>query len=443
MQTQFGDWSIALGIDWSFPSNLREVRAEKKRRAKDYFVLSSVGSQHWLGFHAPVPGKVYAAALLVAMVKPNAVVYFPVNEYSEGGNTMYSDAWVCAISDGMPVPGYDKVLPIVEARNTAIEWASLFPKAEMVGEISGAQSTLADVIGVVDEGLQSKAIQKKQIAVALLNKHGVSVARIAAVAVLAGVAVACFFGYQAYSDMKRKGAESQLSADDAARQFAMSSQEKARIEAEQKQKLAEFQGQLDAAKISSNLRPSVGALWSGFVTTRQALPVSKNGYKPQSVDCTPTGCRVTWLGAGRFTSAAGKLALPNVERNLTSDLSAVSVFPVVVGTDTMPASSAKTADELRFLFQSHFGLHAKNFQADASQPVVISPPAGLTLPPQTVADVGKWRVQIQGSAAVIDAKIMLGMLAKWPVRVQAIKYQPAASLVELEGEFVFLSDKKE
>lgn len=442
MQTQFGDWSIALGIDWSMPSNAREIRAEKKRRAKEHFVLSSVGGQNWLGFHAPVTGKAYAGALLVAMVKPNAVVYFPCNEYKDGDHIMYSDAWVCAISDGMPVVGYDKVLPLAEARNTAIEWASLFPKAEMIGDIAGAQGTLADVIAVLDDGLQAKAIQKKQIAVALLNKHGVSYGRIAVVAVGGGLLVGSFFAFQAYRDMQRRNAESQLSVEDAARQAAMSVQDKARIEAEQKAKAAAYQVQIDSALRDNAKRTSVAALWAGFAAVRQSLPVSMNGYKPQAVDCTAQQCRVTWQGAGRFTSAAGKMTLPNVERNLTADLSAVSVFPLTVDDDAMPASQARTAEELRFLFQSYFGLHAKSFQAEAMQAVVVNPPAGLAVPPKTVAEVGKWRMQLQGSAAVIDAKTMLGMLAKWPVRVQIIKYQQAAGLVDFEGEYVFLTEKK-
>jgi hypothetical protein len=433
MQTTFGDWTIALGIDWSMPSNAREIRTEKKRRTKQDFVLSSVAGQNWLGFHAPITGKVYAGALLVAMVKPNAVVYCPCDD---------SNAWVCAIYEGMPVVGHDKVLPIAEARNTAVEWSSMFAKAEVIGDIAGARATFADVIAVLDEGLAAKVIQKKQVAVALLNKHGISYRQIAVVALGGCLLVGSFFAFQTYRDIQRRNAASQLSFEDGARQAVMSANGKARIEAEQTAKAAAYKSQIESALRDHTKRTSVAALWSAFVAVRQSLPVSMNGYKPQAVDCTAQHCRVTWQGAGRFTSAAGKLSLPNVERNLTADLSAVSVFPVSVGDDAMPASQARTAEELRFIFQSYFGVHVTSFQADAMQAVLVNPPAGLAVAPKVVAEIGKWRMQIQAVAAVIDAKTMLGMLAKWPARVQMIRYQPAAGLVDVEGEYVFLTEKK-
>lgn len=441
MQTHFQNWSLALGVDWSMPSNAKEIRAEKKRHTKDHFVLSSVAGQNWLGFHPPVVGTVYAGALLVAMVKPNAVVYVPVNPRVEGDQTLYSDAWVCAISDGMPVVGYDKVLPLADARSLAVEWSSLFPKAELVGDLSGAHATLASVIGVIDGGLQAKTIQKKQIAVALLNKQGVSVVRVAMVAAISGLAVATWFSVQAYREMQRKQTESQLALADAVRRATMSAQEKARLEAEQKAKLIAYEQQIAAARQEHKNRIAVGALWSATSAIRHSLPVSMYGYKPQVLDCTAAQCRLTWLGVGKFTSPAGKLRLPNVERNLTPDLLATSVFPLSLSKEGLPSSSVRSGEELRFLLQSQLGMHG-NFTADVPQAVVVQPPAGLSTQPRTVAEVGKWRMQLRGGAALIDTKAMLGMLAKWPVRVQGVKFQ-AGDSVDLEGDFVFMSDQKE
>lgn len=434
MQTQFGDWLIALGVDWSMPSNAGEIRAEKKRRAKDYSVLSSVSGQHWLGFHEPVAGKVYAGALLVAMVKPNAVVFHPIDE----GN-----AWVCAISDGMPVPGrYDQVLPLAEARNTAIEWASLFPKAEMVGDISGAQASLADIFGVLDEGLKAKAIQKKQIAVALLGKNGFSAKRAVGIGLIGIVIAGLAVGGMMYRELQRKQTETQMSLEEAARQASLNAQDKARFESELRAKVTTYQGQIEAARRENEERLSPTALWAAFSVVRQSLPVSSHGYKPQSFECSVQQCRVTWLGAGRFTTAAEKLLLPNVEATLTPDLTANSVFPLTVVKDALPKSQARSADELRFLIQSDFAIHARAVQVEAAQPVTLAPPAGLNVVPEAVAQVGKWHMQVQGGTAVIDAKTIVRMIARWPMRITGIKYQPGSTAFDLDGEFIFLSEKK-
>lgn len=433
MQTELGSWSIALGIDWTMPSDASEVRAEKKMRPKHSHVLmSSATGQRWLGFHEPVSGKVYAGALLVAMVKPNAVVYQPLND---------THAWVCAIRDGMPAPGYDKVLPASEGRNAAIELSSVFQEAEMIGAISGAQASLADVFGVLDEGLSTKSIQKRQIAVALLSTGGHPamkiVAGVAALVIAGGLA----YGVTWYLDVSEQQKNGQLSLEEAARQAMASAQTQARQEAERQAAQASFKGQIEAARIAQNIGPDSIAFWSGVNRIRRAIPHTIRGYKPQSYDCTPQACRVSWLGQGRFVSVADKLKLPNVERNLTSDLMAASVFPMSVGTAQLPRTGAQSADELRFQLQSMFALNLKSFSVDAPVPqsVAALPTAGL--PPVVVAHVGKWRAQMVGSSAVLDVTPILQRMARYPIRVTSIKYQPGPGSVDLEGEFVFMSEQ--
>lgn len=432
MQTQFGNWAIALGIDWTMPGDAREVRAAKKSRQKDASVqMNSVTGQRWLGFHAPASGKVYAGALLVAMVKPNAVVYQPLDE---------NRAWVCAISDGMPVVGHDKILPASEARNTAIEWSSMFPQADMLGELSGAQSSLADVFAVLDEGLESKAIQKKQIAVALLNVSGVSFTRIGLIAGIALLAGGLAYGVTWYLDVRQKQKTGQLTLEQATRQSMASAQDKARQAAQHQASVTAFQAQVAAARAAQCVRNAPLSFWSGVAGVRQRTPLSVRGYRPTAYDCTAQACRVKWLGEGRFVSAADKLFVPNVERNLSADLAATAVVPFSVAKDRLPASRAKSADELRFLLQSNFVMHVRGFTVEAALPQTVNAPPAAGLPPAVVAEVGKWRAQLQGTSALLDAGTVLRMMAKWPIRVTSIKYQPGTGSVDLEGEFVYVGN---
>jgi hypothetical protein len=94
------------------------------------------------------------------------------------------------------------------------------------------------------------------------------------------------------------------------------------------------------------------------------------------------------------------------------------------------------------LIQSALSVHVKSVTVDAAQPVSISAPPAAGAQPVVVAEVGKWRAQLQGSAALLDAGTVLEMMARWPVRVTSVKYQPGASYIDLEGEFVFMSEQK-
>lgn len=440
MQTQFGEWAVALGIDWTMPSDSKEVRAQKKKQAelaehaKDAFVLmTSDTGQRWLGFHAPVAGKVYAGALLVAMVKPNAVVYQPLGD---------GHAWVCAIQDGMPVVRHDKVLPAHEARDTAIAWSSMFPQAEMIGDLQGAQAGLADVLAVLNDGLESKTIKKKELTFALLSTTGLPVGRIALAvgAVVFGAAAA--YGVTWFTDVRDAQSKDKLTLEEAARQSMASAEAKAQVEAAKKAAQATMQTQVEAARAAQASRIVPVSFWSAMTAVRGTVPISLRGYKPQTYECVPATCRVSWLGAGRFVRVADKLLLPNVERNLSAELTATSAYPLVTRQGAMPRSRAESGEELRLLLQSALSVHGKNFTADAPQPVSITAPPAAGLQPVVVAEVGKWKLQMQGASAYLDAGALVELMNRLPMRVTSIKYQPVAHSVELEGEFVFMSELK-
>lgn len=437
MQTRFDEWDVAVGIDWTMPSNTGEARAEKKKKERvgqSSVLMRSDAGQRWLGFHAAVQGKVYAAGPLVGMVKADAVVYQPIGE---------SDAWVCAIQDGMPAPGFDKVLSAAEARNLALEWSSMFSNAVMIGDLEGAWKSIGDVFKVLDDALADKAIQRKQIAVALLSNGGMPVAKIAGFASVLILAGGLSYGVTWYLDVRQAQEDQKLSFEQAARVAMASAQSEAELVAQRQAAVASFKSQVDAAREANGARYSPASLWNALGDVRRKVPYSTRGFRPQSFDCSVSACRVTWLGAGRLVSAADKLHLPNVERRLTDDLTATSVFPVTPVQDQLPAINVASADELRFLIQSALSLHVKGVTTEPAQAQTIPAPPGAGVGPAVVAEVGKWRVQVQGTTALLDTPALLAIAAKLPMRVTAIKYQPGPGSVDLEGEFVFIPDQKD
>ena len=420
-------------MNWSMPISRSEIRSARRRQAKNSCVLSSVGPQHWLGFHEALSGRVYAGALLVGMVKHDAIVFHPVSDDA---------AWVCAIVDGMPVVEFDKVLPLTEARDIAGEWGALFPKAEWLGDIAGAQLSLKNVFDLLDEGLKAKTIHKKQVDATLLRHAHFSPVRVGKVVLKSGAILGLAYGAFLYVQDLRKQTLAEQAARDAQIQAAAKAKIQGEQEAAQRARLAAFQAQVDAVRAQYLERTSLAGLWDAFSDVRRSLPLSLYGYKPQAIECTIEQCRVNWAGAGRLTSVAAKLYLPQVEPNLTPDLLATSVFPHELDQEALPPSQMRSGDDARFLIQSFFALHVKSLRVNAAQPITVAPPAALKSIPETVAQVGTWQIQVQGNTALMDAQAVLDMVAQWPMRLTGIRYQPGARTFELSGDYVFLSASK-
>lgn len=429
MIIEFGSWKVALGMEWVMPTSKAEIRAEKKARAKQNFVFSEASGQYWLGFHSAVTGKVYSAAFLVALVKPNAVVYCPVDD---------AHGWVCAITEGMPVVGYDKILPLSEARSTAIEWSNLFNHAEVVGELSGSQCSVPEVFESLSQELASKTINKGQLAMAMLSGGSISVKRIgvfAGAVFLIGVAA---FGVKVFRETQAKREHEQITLQEAAQQLLAEKMNREKVDAERKALAAAYAAKVAAERTGMRVRVSPWSLWSGVTGVRRSLPVSLYGYKPQTFDCTTDSCRVEWVGSGRFTSPVDKLRLPNVERSMTAELKANSTFGVSSVKDSMPGSRAGNAEELAFVLQSSFAMKGANFQLQPPQPVVVDVPKGMNGAPEIIGHVGKWHASFQGATALLQATEFMQQAARWPIRVSSVKYQSLASIVDVDGEYVFV-----
>lgn len=429
MRVKIGKWSVAFGLDWIMPSSASEARRERKARAKSAYVLAQMDRQQWLGFHPPVKGVAYCGALLVAMVKPNAIVVHPLNE---------DEVWVCAVQDGMPVVGYDQIMPIANGRNTALEWSGLFVKADMVGDFAGAQGSFEDILSQIDQGIANKSIKKKQLAPALLHANGAMARRIAVLVLLMATVAAGVIGFRAYQDIQRRRSQEQSSALDAARAAMAELQGKAKQDGERKAQAAAFQQQVEAARTEQRVRVDPAQLWEAITQVRRSIPFSARGYKPQSIDCGPQSCRVQWIGSGRFVNVADKLLLPNVEPSYTTDLTATSVFPLKVAQGAMPASQPEiaSAEQMRFWLYSALATKYVGINFDPAQPVMLTPPQGTGLQPASVASVGKWHVSM-ASGGLIEAAELARALSRWPVRITAVKFTNG-STVEIDGEYVFV-----
>ncbi len=428
MQMQFGNWIVALGVEWLLPKNKGEIRVAKKSRFKQNMVFVSTEAGDWLGFHAAGAGRLYAGALLVAMVEPNAVVYCPISEEM---------SWICAISEGMPVVGYDEVLPTSEARNKAKDWSNLFANADIIGELSGAKATVQDVLNVLEQELESKSLSKKQLARALLVKNGISIARVVVMGSIVFGVMLLGWGAKTYKEMQERKERDRLSLQEAAKRLLAEKLDQERAYNQQQQALNNLSTKLASAKVALRERVNPALVWGAMSKVRKSLPPSMYGYKQQSYECGADVCKVEWLGGGKFTNAADKLRLPSVERTLSSDLKAISSFHIKGTRDVLPKVNTANIEELAFLIHSKFNAQVQGFALTPAQPVTVEGIKGVK-ESEVIGHIGKWHMTIQGSTALLQVAEITRLMSDWPIRLTNIKYQPMASSFDLDGEYVFV-----
>lgn len=428
MQTQFGNWIVALGVEWLLPKNKSEIRLAKKSRSKQSMVFVSTDVGDWIGFHAAGVGKVYSGALLVAMVEPNAVVYCPINEEM---------SWICAISEGMPVVGYDEVLPTSEARNKAKGWSNLFANADIIGELSGAKATVQDVLSVLEQELESKSLSKKQLAGALLVNNSISVVRIVVMSSIVFGVMLVGWGVKTYKETQERKERDRLSLKEAAKRSFIEKLDYERAYNQQQQALKNLAIKVASEKVAIRERVNPALMWDALTKVRQSLPPSMYGYKQQSYECGTDVCKVEWLGVGKFTNAAGKLSLPGVERSLSNDLKATSSFDIKRKRDVLPRVNAANIEELAFLTHSKFSTQVQGFALKPAQPVTVEGIKGVK-ESEVIGYVGKWHMTIQGATALLQVAEITRLMSDWPIRLTNIRYQPMASSVDLDGEYVFV-----
>jgi hypothetical protein len=429
MQITIGRWSLATGLDWLLPKNAHETSEAKKGRKNDMFVLAGRTHMSWLGFHKNAAPGVHAAALLVGLVRQNAVVLHPVSD------TM---SWVCSIRDGMPTVGRDLVLPHADAENTARDWFGRGDGVTLIGENRGASIRLAAVLAEIEQSL-GKTVRKSQVRAAALKPVAFPIKKaMQAGAAMAIVLVAAFAigRYQSYP-AKETGLESsttnpQQQVEAATRAAEMVHAEKVNKDVQARQ-VAEI-----VARYSSRVSPV--AFWNAVATLRSEIPVSMYGYRPLGQKCTPTSCAVDWRGQGRFVRLSDKLRLPNVEPNYTSEFAATSHFDIQAAPERLPDLKAMSPAALQLMIRSEMAIHYPTAQVADLKDVAVTPPPSTGLQPIVAAHAGSWSVQFTGPTALTSGTALAAALTKLPIALSAINYDKQAQRVEFHGEYAMLAN---
>lgn len=275
--------SLVAGLHWGFHDSRAAHRAEARRLEPSAMVLRQTDEGLLAGWQREPtsrrdPG--YAAALLIGAAHAEAIIFNAL-----GGEL----TWICAIRDGLPLPGTDQVVPNEQADQQLAEFAGYQMHGVIIGSHPAALLTLEAALAVLSAAQWSDA----RLRSARLSLRPALLAG----AVAASVGFALWVGLRPLPQPPVTSpvvTAALIGAPPAVPQTMLqtgpdaASLAKAREEAFQR-----WQGEV----------PEVQALGAQWLDVLRSLPLSHQGYRPVRMQCRVEACTVDWVWrGGRFSA---------------------------------------------------------------------------------------------------------------------------------------------
>jgi len=287
---------LVIGLEWSFHDSRRELRSVLRRDKVTAACIIATEEGLFTGvIKAERPGRSphHAAAILAGRLCPDSLIYHQIDDES---------VWVCAIREGLPLPGTDRICPVADAEQQLAELAGYQSEAVVLGTHPAARQSLEQLLDEPEKTdwqyARLKPVQSQ------------TTVWLTASLIIATVAVA----YQLYDDPSEAMPDLPLLVSSPIELSNIvpekSAPDPARITAARERALLEWQmAQADIGDMSEQ--------WLALLTQ---LPVSHLGYRPVRMNCRLDICIVDWQWNGNRFFAEAMLSLPG-ERVQTSQQS--------------------------------------------------------------------------------------------------------------------------
>lgn len=431
--------SFVMGMVWTDQGPEQSVaKSFAKGTRRPYVMAETMDQQHqpvhvvgvMSGEERP-KARTLSAALAIGLIHPNAVVCQKLAD-----NT----AWFCVLHGGVPLAGEDVILPTHDADERLREHVAM--RAPIVGDTLGAIA-LAEVLDDLESQLSDGRITKKQLASIEIQMPATSVKLVLqgalALSLLGGVGVAWWL-YQTHmaSQSARKAAMAKLT---------QSKEEAERLEAQRQQIIATFTKQVED-KRREMAAAQAGPLgqWESWERVRRSLPLTVNGYVPDSMECTPTKCSVNWKASTTLARFVDRAAIPGWVEDLDPSQTARSEIvldPAAAAQTQVVIKQGDDAARLRLaIAQSlQFSVDASNVGAPVAAAFTPPPaPPETGLKPVDLGFTGDFRVQVAGPYALIKVREAISQLRQAPIALRSARWTQLPSTtpgVEIDGYWVF------
>lgn len=426
-----GGLRVAAGLSWALYDSPRDARAALKGKKIAASVLRNTSGE-WVQAAieeeaakaaGKLPQPLYAGAILLALLGKDVIAYHDLGDEAE-------HVWLCAIRDGVPLPGLDAVVPAAQAQAMLGEALGYIPGATLVGTAAGAAFDLPG-------GLQRLA--KRDLGQAGMRMHGLQKAHLVGAVAAALAAAAALGGWQYYEHWREQQELAQLQAHMSAQAAAQAAAQQQQLQAKQMRLLLaqqQLEQQAEAARQTFLDGPQPAQQYALWLQALSRLPLSVRGWIVSSAQCDVQQCQVTF---GRYDVRAEPSAtalLPGSEVSTTSDVAvrAFAIGQAPQADERLPALTQQALDD----WVARLGwIKGASFAVQPASDVLVQPPADAEgLQPVVIGREGTWTLK---SDDLLQARKVLESLHWRGVVVTSARFAPfkagAAEQVEITGRY--------
>jgi len=421
---------VAAGLDWQLPRDPKAVRDTPRQFARKLHGRVE-GQDGDIAFgedkgEGDRSASAYCGAALIAAAAPDAFVYheLPVGEDEE------PLIWVCGVGRGVPMPGFDAVLPVSEARAKYTEFVSFNNNAQVYGSLSESRASLEELFTRVTE---------KQRKACRLVRAGVSTGAVVAALALPLIVGGVTIGVMQYEQARER--ERITHQQMIERELASALQRK-QIEDQRNS----FNAEVAARRREFAEQPETMETVDGWVTLlSKQVPISHKGWQPLSAGCTRAACTVRWR--------PGQQALPIHMLELPGRLESSDVAnpTTVIELSAAPASARSKVSKVFKLdllsFSKATGTVMTVTLRGEPQQVRVEPTkdlAALGQQPVAVATIGRFQATFSNLLALREFARWARPLALSIERMEAVAFSPTVGspAYQIEGMFVLADDAR-
>lgn len=262
------DHNLALGLDWITYPDIKSAKAGLPKGRNYRYALKEGEGEVLLAIVDDAEAKktVHSGALLLACSgsgSSTALVHHTISP---------EQVWVCAVVNGLPVPGADILVHPSESYSTFLQLRQDMGDPLVYGDLPEARGSLSSLIDVIDPKDGKKAVLQRDSKALVILTVGILLALVTA----AG-------GYFFYASQKAEKEQA------LAMQIAQA-QAQARRE-EQKKLLEEH---IKTQKETFLKVPSPYFMIDQWLSVLRSLPITYNGWSPTTILCGQDKCLVKW-----------------------------------------------------------------------------------------------------------------------------------------------------
>lgn len=412
---RIGKREVALGLSWSVAASKSEVKrfARQFKTMKAYpfdggqFIVTGTDAAAAKG------KKLMPAGALIGAAHPNIIV---AHDLGDG------TAWICAIKDGLPLPGEDQFVPIAEAR-ARITDLSMSHDVPIMGFITGSKMSMEELLQSLEQAIINKEISEKALRNLETVPTGVTLVQLLLVAiavlVVTTLALAAVRYKDQLSDSKRREALRQ--------QMLTRESERLAEEAKLRALKAQYLARVDEERGKVANGSVVVGQYESCEKIRLALPFSLGGYAPQKLTCdfVRNTAEVLWQPTQSLVSVQSRTVLPGIKNALAVEAQPVSEFSL---TSASTQSAVRSVDMGRARLEiTHWAtLRLPALTVSTPSKITLNPPAELKDDPEvrpvTVGEKAEWSVSTAGYVGYLMARSVMQLLSEYPASITQVSW---------------------